>query len=265
MDISTIFGLLFGIACILLGGMGGFELEPAKLRLLLDVPAMLIVGGGGLASLFIATPMHQVIKAGKLVIRMFLYPLEEPAELIERLVRFAEIARRDGVLALESVAQTVDDDFLKKGIQLAVDGTDPETIEQILATDIAMAEERHSEGRKFFEIPGKYAPAWGLCVTLMGQIQMLAKLDDPNAIGPAMAVALCGTFYGCLIANFICLPAADKMETRNKEETLRKNIVLAGVLAIQAGDNPRAVEQKLLGFLPAPMRARIEEKRRKAA
>ena len=203
----------------------------------------------------VSIPARRLINSVRVIMRTFLYPKAAPIELINRMVQFAEIARRDGILALEGVTSDIQDEFLVKGIQLAVDGTDPELIEQIMSTELDNMVERHGAGRRVLEVATKYAPAWGMIGTLIGLILMLRKLDDPSSIGPNMAVALLTTMYGAVLANFILGPMADKLAIRTNEELLVKQIVVRGVLSIQSGDNPRIVEQRLRIFLPPKMRA----------
>ena len=177
-------------------------------------------------------------------------------------MKFAEIARRDGILSLESMTGTIQDKFIVKGIQMAVDGTDPELIEQILEGELDSLASRHAEGRLLFETLGKYGPAFGMIGTVIGLIIMLKHMEDVSKIGSGMAVALITTLYGAVTANLICLPIADKLRLRSKEEMLMKQIIIKGVMSIQSGDNPRIVEQKLKTFLPPTFRD-IEESKEK--
>jgi chemotaxis protein MotA len=170
------------------------------------------------------------------------------------MVKYAEVARRDGILALENVTADIDDPFIVSGIQMAVDGTDPDLIEAIMMNDLEAVEARHAEGKAVFDNIGKFAPAFGMIGTLIGLVIMLKNMNDPSKIGPGMAVALITTFYGALLANLVALPLAEKLGRRSREEVLLKMIVIKGVMAIQSGDNPRIVEQKLKTFLPTRMR-----------
>jgi len=156
------------------------------------------------------------------------------------------------------VTKDIDDDFVVKGIQMAIDGTDPELIEQILTSELDSISDRHNRGKSIFDTMGKYAPAFGMIGTLIGLVIMLQNMDDPSKIGPGMAVALLTTLYGALVANLVCLPLADKLARRSGDELLLKEIVIRGVMSIQSGDNPRVVEQKLKTFLSPTMRASME-------
>ena len=175
------------------------------------------------------------------------------------MVSFAEVARRDGILSLEAKLDEIDDKFIEQGIQMAVDGVDPELIEQVLENDLENLMERHETGKAILVSLGKYAPAFGMIGTLVGLVIMLQNMEDASKIGPGMAVALLTTMYGAIIANAIALPLADRLALRSSEEVLFKTVVIKGVMAIQSGDNPRVVEQKLRTFLPPSERV-VEEK-----
>ena len=173
---------------------------------------------------------------------------------------YAEVARRDGILALENVAGNIKDPFLVSGIQMAVDGTDPELIESILMSDLDAVEARHAEGKALFDNVGRFAPAFGMIGTLIGLVIMLQNMSDPSAIGPAMAVALLTTMYGAVLANLFALPMAEKLGVRSRKEVLLRMVIIKGVMSIQSGDNPRIVEQKLKTFLPNRLRETAEER-----
>lgn len=249
MDIASIIGLALGTAALV------FSMS-TDMAAFIDIKSVFVVFGGSVASLFVASPVKDLRTMLKAIIILFKRPSYSPQELIIRIVKYAEIARRDGILALENVTADIKDEFLVKGLQLAVDGTDPELIEQILTSEIDSIAERHSNARKVFDVMGKYAPAWGLIGTIMGLILLLKNLSNTAMIGPSMALALVTTFYGAIIANFVFLPMSDKLAKVDMEEKLQKEIILRGVIAIQSGDNPRIVEQKLKVFLPPSLRAK---------
>jgi chemotaxis protein MotA len=166
------------------------------------------------------------------------------------MVQYAETARRDGVLALETVAREAPDAFLRRGLQLTIDGTDPEIIERILRIEIDAMIERHKHGKHFFHTMAKFGPGFGLMATLIAQVAMFRSLGgDAGTIGTALAVALTGTLYGCILQNLVAGPVAEKLALRSMEEAFAKEIMLQGVLSIQAGNNPRVVEMQLLSFL----------------
>jgi chemotaxis protein MotA len=175
-------------------------------------------------------------------------------ELIDQLVGLAEAARKEGLLALENKTKDIDDPFVVLGIQLSVDGTRPEVVEQIMRTEINSIGARHREAKKILDLIGRCGPAFGMIATLLGLILMLGNLDNAATIGPSMAVALVGTLYGAVMANLVCIPLGEKLAYLSHEELMVKEIVMRGVLAIQAGDNPRIVQQKLCTFLPPKMR-----------
>lgn len=245
MDIATVIGLISGTALLLWAIMGKSDLGT-----FMDGGSLLIVCGGSLAAALISFPMENILAVAKVVRNCFLSRARNPRELISEMVKYAEIARRDGILALENVTADIEDTFLVSGIQMAVDGTDPDLIETVMMNDLEAVEERHNDGKALFENIGKFAPAFGMIGTLIGLVIMLKFMDDPSKIGPAMAVALLTTLYGALLANLFALPMAEKLGIRSREEVLLKMIVIKGVMAIQSGDNPRIVEQKLKTFLP---------------
>ena len=219
-----------------------------------DLPSILIVMGGAIGAVCISMPLGRVIRALGVMRHAFLTKKLNPLRIIERLVEFGEIARRDGILALEGVMDEAQDRFLVKGIQMAVDGSDPEVIQEAMTTELEYLQSRHSEGKAIFDGIAKYAPAFGMIGTLIGLIGMLANLSDPDSIAPNMAVALITTLYGAIVANLLAMPIADKLAARSREEVLLKEIIIQGVMSIQSGDNPKIVEQKLKIFLPPAMR-----------
>lgn len=247
MDIASIIGLILGI------GLVGFAIISGageKAGGFFDVGSVAIVFGGAIATLLISFPLSKIKGIFSISRKAFFNKPLDVKGLIAELVGYAEVARRDGILSLENVTRDIDDAFVKTGIQMAVDGTDPELIEAVLRSEVDAVSDRHAQGKALFDNIGKYAPAFGMIGTLVGLVIMLFNMDDPSAIGPGMAVALLTTLYGALIANVIALPIADKLAIRSEEEMLHKQIVIQGVIAIQSGDNPRVVEQKLQTFLP---------------
>jgi chemotaxis protein MotA len=203
----------------------------------------------------ITYPLGQVFSVISVVRHAFLFKTHAPEQIINTLVNFSQKARREGILSLEQEASEVEDTFLQSGIELAVDGTEPELIREILSTDLDKIETRHKFGQGIFSTMGNYAPAFGMIGTLIGLVQMLRAMDDPSAIGPGMAVALLTTFYGCILANLIFIPIAGKLKSRSGEELLIKELMIEGILSIQSGDNPRIVEQRLKSFLAPAIRA----------
>lgn len=249
MDLGTIVGTVMGFALILWAIYAG-----GSLSAFVDVPSIVIVIGGAVCSTMISSPLNQLKGVLGVVRKALLHRPQSPQKLIDDLVSYAEVARRDGILSLESRCKEMDDPFIIRGVQMAVDGTDPELIEKIMDTELENLVERHEAGKNLFDLVGKYAPAFGMIGTLIGLVAMLANMDDPSKIGGGMAVALLTTLYGAVIANVIALPIADKLAQRSAEEVLLKTIIIQGVMSIQSGDNPRVVEQKLKTFLPPNLR-----------
>lgn len=247
MDKSTVGGLVMGSALLLLA----IAIAPGStFSAFIDYPSAAVVIGGAIAAGCIAFPLGSLLTFPKVVRKVFL-PKQQPlAPLVSQLVEFSEIARRDGILALESKSEDIEDPFILLGIQMAVDGTDAETIETIMRAEIDAVADRHKTGKSLLDTLGRYAPAFGMIGTLMGLIIMLGNMDNPDAIGPGMAVALITTLYGAIVSNLFCLPFADKLGFYAKREIEVREIVLLGILSIQEGDNPRLLEQKLNIFLP---------------
>lgn len=253
MDIATLIGLLLGLICIGLAiALGG------SVMAYVDAPSMLIVIGGATAATLTAFPLARFLKLPTVTSKALFTKPADAVELIEQLVELAEVARRDGILALEGMTEGMDEPFLVNGLRMAVDGSDPDVIESIMETELENLMERHEAGRGMLEAMGKYAPAFGMIGTLIGLVAMLANMDDPSKIGAGMAAALITTLYGALLANVVFLPMADKLAARSTEEVLNKTIIIQGVMAIQSGDNPRNIESKLLTFLPPSVRAGVE-------
>jgi chemotaxis protein MotA len=249
MDIGTVIGIISGVTLILIAVS-----STGSLLTYWDVPSLMITMGGTIAGTLIAYPLSQIVGVLKVVRNVLQRRLPSPETMIQRLVYFTEKARREGILALEDEVETLDDEFFKKGLQLVVDGSDPELVRNILETELAFVEERHKSGQGIFITMATLAPAFGMIGTLIGLINMLKHLDDPAVIGPNMAVALITTFYGALFANLICIPIASKLNIRSGQEVLLKELVIEGVLSLQAGENPRLVEEKLKAFLPPKAR-----------
>ena len=249
MDIATVVGLIAGFGlvftAIFLGGSPG---------VFVDIKSVLIVGGGTIAATLINYPLGDVLSVLSTLRNAFFHKAVTAETLIKKLVSFATIARREGILALESHASDAGDEFLQKSVQLAIDGTAPELIKDILTTELAFMEDRHALGQSVLTAMGTYAPAFGMIGTLIGLVQMLTTLDDPSKIGGGMAVALLTTLYGALLANVVFLPAAGKLKVRTSNELLTKEVIIEGILSIQSGDNPRIVEQKLKAFISPALR-----------
>lgn len=245
MDLGTLGGQIFGWAIIIIAIM----MEPKTAGTFLHLPSALITFGGTIGATVTYFPLRQLAKIPSLLFVALKEDAYNPAELISSLVRLAEKARREGLLALEDDLQNEKDGFLRKGIQLVVDGTNPDLVRSILDIEISYLEERHQEGQDVFKFMASVAPAFGMIGTLIGLIQMLTTLDDPSTIASAMGVALITSLYGSLLANVVCTPIAGKLAIRSRKEVLLKELMVEGILSLQAGENPRIVEEKLKSFL----------------
>jgi chemotaxis protein MotA len=254
MDIATIIGIVLGSGLIVTA-----ILMRSGLDAFIDPASAAVVFGGTAAATLVAFPLRQVVKIMTVVRKAFFTRPVDPVESVTTLVRLAEIARRDGILSLESQLTQGDyDPFLVQGLRMAIDGQDPAVIEVALEQEVETIIERHSNGKALFDNIGKYAPAFGMIGTLIGLVIMLQNMKDAESLGPAMAIALITTFYGSLLANLFALPIADKLALRSDQEIATKLLIIRGVMSIQAGDNPRIVQQKMLAFLDPQQRARVE-------
>ena len=245
MDIATILGILSATGLVL-----GAIFMGSGLNVFINIPALCIVVGGTFGVTLIAYPLKDFLSVIKVVQKAIFTKNISATELISKFTSFASKTRKEGILALESEIKEVKDEFLKKGVQLSIDGLEPQQIQNILDTEIDFVRDRHKLGADLFTSMGTFAPAMGMIGTLIGLVQMLQSMDDPSTIGPAMAVALLTTFYGSLMANICCMPIAGKLKTRSKEEMLTKEMTIQGIMSLSNGDNPRILEQKLLAFLP---------------
>jgi chemotaxis protein MotA len=255
MDIATFFGVISGFSLVLLAiKMGG------GLLWFWNAPSAMIVMGGTIAVTLINYPLSDVLSVVKVLKNAFLYQLPVSSTVVPEIVELSKIARREGILALEKKVKQMKDPFINKGVELAVDGMEPDAIRGILENELIFTEDRHKKGAEIFTIMGTYAPAMGMIGTLIGLVQMLMVMDDPKNIGPAMAVALITTFYGSLLANLLFLPIAGKLKVRRDDETKYKELIIEGIASIQLGDNPRVVEQKLHTYLSPGERALIPKK-----
>lgn len=249
MDLSTIIGI-----CAAFGLMIMAILQGGPLIIFFNVPAIMIVLGGTFGNTLVHYSFRDVFDALKVARKTFRYKEIPVNSLIIQLMGFANKARKEGILALEDSMEDIDDEFLGKAIQMAVDGQEPETLRSMLNTEIEYIQLRHEQGADIFTAVASYAPAMGMVGTLIGLVQMLQTMDDPSSIGPAMAVALLTTFYGAVIANVICSPLAGKLRNRSSSEVLIKTLIIEGMQSILSGENPRIMEQKLHAFIAPKLR-----------
>ncbi len=245
MDLGTVVGLVLTLA-LLFGAMAmGVGIGPY-----IDIPSVLIVFGGTTGVLLVGFKMEQMKNLVKYFMIAIKPPQEDIAELIKKMVEYSTKARRDGILALEADANNETNEFLKKGLSMAVDGNEPDTIRDLLEIDMDQTSERHKANAQIFDQMGGFAGAMGMIGTLIGLVAMLLNMSDPSAIGPSMAVALLTTMYGAMIGNIVGAPIANILLIRDSDEILVKTLIIEGIMAIQSGDNPRTLEGKLLSFLP---------------
>ncbi len=254
MDFATAIGFIFGIGLI----TWGISLS-GNLKTFFEITSLMIVLGGTISATFISFPLGKVMNTFKIVKNAFAKKSLSEIDLINQIIELANIARKEGLLALEEATEEIDDLFLKKGVTLIVDGTDPELVRNILETELTFIQERHKEGQRILETMASLSPAFGMIGTLIGLINMLKDLDDPSSVGPNMAVALITTFYGTVFANLVFLPLATKLKVKSKNEILIKEMMIEGLLSIQAGENPRIIEAKLKTFLPPQLREKSVE------
>jgi chemotaxis protein MotA len=251
---GTILGLIFAIFALVITVLLQVSFDFGQALFILDLASIILVLGGAMASTIISAPFSQFIRAMKAMKIVFSPPQLDPAEAINQIVGLANTARKEGVLALEDSVASMDDEFLKKGIMLIVDGTDPELVKNIMETELAYIDERHADVVSVYEAIGTFAPSWGMKGTLIALILMLRDLDDLGAVGPNMAMAMITTLYGAIVANVWALPFAAKLRQISKEEMLLKTVLIEGMLSIQAGENPRIIEEKLKSFLSPMLR-----------
>ena len=253
MDIASLAGIILGAVMFVFGvfSNGGFE----ALKNMVDSASIIITVGGSISGVLAAHKLPDFINGLKGITLTFKEKAEDPAETIKKIIDLSNVARKEGLLALEEAANDIEDDFMKKGVMLVVDGTDPDLVRGILETELVSIEERHKSKISFWEDLGAMGPAWGMIGTLIGLVNMLYEMDDPSSIGPSMAVALITTLYGSLLANWICTPVATKLKLNNANEITMKEIAIEGLLSIQAGENPRVIEEKLKSFLAPADRA----------
>lgn len=244
MDIATLVGavagfLLIATAIFLGGGAGAF----------VNVPAVLITVGGTASATLVHFPLGEVMKIFSIVKRTISVNLPESENVLNQMTDYAKVVRRDGVLALEDRLSQLDDEFLRKGLQLVIDGEESEEVRKIMLLELDALEQRHSLGINILSFMGDASPAFGMIGTLIGLVQMLRQLDDPSSIGTGMATALLTTFYGSLLANLFFIPLAGKLRTRSKQEVTVREMMIEGLVGIQDGLNPSELRDRMASFL----------------
>ncbi|AXY01720.1 flagellar motor protein PomA [Vibrio alfacsensis] len=248
MDLATLIGLIGGFAFVIMAMVLG-----GSIGMFVDVTSILIVVGGSAFVVLMKFTVGQFFGATKIAGKAFMFKADDPEDLIAKIVEMADAARKGGFLALEEME--INNSFMQKGIDLLVDGHDADVVRAALQKDIALTDERHTQGTGVFRAFGDVAPAMGMIGTLVGLVAMLSNMDDPKSIGPAMAVALLTTLYGAVLSNMLFFPIADKLSLRRDQETLNRRLIMDGVLAIQDGQNPRVIDNYLKNYLNEGKRA----------
>lgn len=254
MDIASIIGFVSGFAFIIISMLIAGDFDPAAVTAFGDAPSVMITIGGTLAALCVSLPLPKVLGGLKAIKFVFMPPKFDQVEAINRIVTLSNLARREGVLALEGPAQDMDDPFLKKGVMLVVDGADPDLVRSVLETEMAFVEARHKEVIGVWDMMSALGPAWGMIGTMVGLVLMMENIEDIALLAANMAVAMLTTFYGAIVANFFTMPIAKKLSVWNSEEMILKEVLIEGILSIQAGENPRIIEEKLKAFLAPSLR-----------
>ncbi len=253
MDIATIVGIILGFIVVALAMAGG-----EGVGLFINVPSAAVVIGGMLCATLIHFSLQQFLGIFSVIKKTILNKVPSPAELIQQMVNFAAINRRDGALALEEQIRKVDNHFIEKGLQMLVDGQEEEWIREMMSLETQYVEERHMKGKKILEFMGASAPAFGMIGTLIGLIKMLANLSDPSALGPGMALALITTFYGALLANLVFIPLAGKLSLYSKAEIMSMEMITEGICAISRGENPTVIREKMQSFVSPNNREEVK-------
>jgi chemotaxis protein MotA len=253
MDLATILGFAIAYGVLFWAMMAGGDMS-----CYIDVPSLILVIFGTLGVGMLAFPMERIKSLITVLMKTLKYPLPSIPEEISRIVDFSNLARREGLLSLEEKLDEIDDVFMVKGLRLVIDGFPAETVKDIMDIEIDSLSARHSAGKDVLEALGGFSPAMGMIGTLVGLVSMLNSLDDPSQIGTGMAIALLTTFYGAVLANTVFLPLANKLETRAKQESAVRELMIEGILAVQAGDKPALVKEKLRSFVPPKERAGLE-------
>lgn len=258
MDIATILGIVSGLGLVAMAILGR-----GNLSTFIDIPSLMIVIGGTFAAIFVNFTIKEVIGVLSVVRKVFTNDESPVLDIVDDFEDMAVKARREGILAIDQSLPDVQDDFMRHGLEMAVDGTEPEILREVMESEVNYVIERHKKGQKIFMSLGTYSPAFGMIGTLIGLIIMLKGLDNPADIGGGMATALITTFYGSLFANLLFLPIAGKLKIRSDEEIILREMVIDGVLSIQSGEHPRNIAKRLLNFLPPKLRDLYFERRKK--
>lgn len=252
-DIATIIGYLGAFGC-LVAALFLFEGGKEYYKIFFEAPATVGVFLGAFFAVVAQFSMEDILKIPKIAVNGFVEYIFNPREIIKEIVKYAEIARKEGILALEKVLEQTKDEFMQKGIRLAIDGTPPETLEKLLELELENCQQRHAKGYRIFEQLATLSPAFGMLVTIMGLCLALMQMKEPEKVGPAIAGSLLSTMYGVFACYAIWTPITRKLEKRSETEVFAKRLIIRGIVSIQSGDNPRIIEEKLKAFLSSKER-----------
>lgn len=257
LDKSSLIGLLIGVLCL---GIVFYEVSHGNFMMFYSLEGVLMVGGGSISVVFMALPMDKVMSVGGYIRKFMFHKGISPIATVELMGKLSEKARRDGILALEADMGEIKDTFLTSGLKMAIDGVDPDKIEATLRLEVLAMQDRHKAGKKMFDLVKVYGPGWGLVGTLVGQVALFGQLGTGTIedMGKALAVAVGATMYGAIIANVICGPIGDKLGLRSAEEILSREMMLQGIMSIQAGDNPRVTQDRMMAFVPQSVRVKMK-------
>lgn len=247
MDLASVIGLVLCFVMCIYGVITNAGI--GNIGRYMDFASAIITFGGSFFAVMASKSLADFLGGLKSFTLVFKAANSDVKAMIQKIIDLSNVARKEGLLSLEEAASDLDDEFMKKGILLIVDGTDPELVRGIMETELVSTEDRHKNKIAFWEDLGAMGPAWGMIGTLIGLVNMLYEMDNPSTIGPSMAVALITTLYGSMLANWICAPVAGKLKSNNANEIMIKEIMIEGLLSIQAGENPRVIEEKLKSFL----------------
>lgn len=245
MEFTTLFGIIAGFAAIVISIL----IDKGDLGSFANLPSVFITIGGSVFATIASYPLKVIKTFGAVMKKAFQKSNIDLQKDIEMIINIANVARREGLLALEDAVTDIDSPFFKKGVMLVVDGADPELIKNIMQAEIYFVQDRHATGQSILDTMGALAPAYGMIGTLIGLINMLRNLDDPDSLGPGMAVALITTMYGSVLANLVFIPLSKKLKLKTSEETMEMELLLEGLLSIQDGENPRIIKDKLHSFI----------------
>jgi chemotaxis protein MotA len=252
-DIATIIGFIAGFGCVIVSVISG-----SSPLVFVHIPSMMIVVGGMLSATLIHFPLKNFLSIAKVTRKTLLFSMPAPGQIIQDVVNYTAVNRRDGALALEQHISKLKDPFMIRALQMVVDGTDQRDIRAQMDLEIAYLQERHDSGKKILDFMGASAPAFGMIGTLIGLVQMLGSLESPDQIGAGMAVALLTTFYGAILANLVFIPLSGKLALRSKGETLMREMILEGILGLVRGDSPTSVRDKMSAFLNTHKRSEFK-------